>query len=166
MEPSLPKAREEVAELLRYARTKGFEEDALQPWDLPYWAERYRKAYYDLDDALLKPYFRLEDCIDAVFGLAGKLYGLRFEERTDIPGYHKDVRVYDVLTRRRSAPRPLLRGFLPQEEARRSLDDGIPGPVQRMGRRMSPDQHRDELFQTHAGHPFASDARRTDDPPA
>lgn len=96
MEPSLPKAREEVAELLRYARTKGFEEDALQPWDLPYWAERYRKAYYDLDDALLKPYFPLEDCIDAVFGLAGTLYGLSFRP-ADIPVYHPDVRAYEVL---------------------------------------------------------------------
>jgi peptidyl-dipeptidase Dcp len=96
MEPSLPKAREEVAELLRYARTKGFEEDALQPWDLPYWAERYRKAYCDLDDALLKPYFPLEDCIDAVFGLAGTLYGLSFRP-ADIPVYHPDVRAYEVL---------------------------------------------------------------------
>ena len=96
MEPSLPKAREEVAELLRYARSEGFDEDELQPWDFPYWAERYRKAYYDLEDALLKPYFPLENCIDAVFGLAGTLYGLSFRP-ADIPVYHPDVRAYEVL---------------------------------------------------------------------
>ena len=96
MEPSLPKAREEVAELLRYARTEGFDEEELQPWDFPYWAERYRKAFYDLDDAILKPYFPLEDCIDAVFGLAGTLYGLTFR-KADIPVYHPDVRAYEVL---------------------------------------------------------------------
>ena len=96
MEPSLPKAREEVAELLRYARSEGFDEEELQPWDFPYWAERYRKAYYDLEDALLKPYFPLENCIDAVFGLAGTLYGLSFRP-ADIPVYHPDVRAYEVL---------------------------------------------------------------------
>ena len=96
MEPSLPKAREEVAELLRYARSEGFDEDELQPWDFPYWAERYRKAHYDLEDALLKPYFPLESCIDAVFGLAGTLYGLSFRP-ADIPVYHPDVRAYQVL---------------------------------------------------------------------
>ena len=96
MEPSLPKAREEVAELLRYARSVGFPDEEFQPWDFPYWAERYRKAYYDLEDALLKPYFPLENCIDAVFGLAGTLYGLSFRP-ADIPVYHPDVRAYEVL---------------------------------------------------------------------
>ena len=45
---------------------------------------------------LLKPYFRLEDCIEAVFGLATRLYGVQFVPRTDLPVYHPDVRVYDV----------------------------------------------------------------------
>ena len=96
MAPSLPKAREEVAELLRYARSEGFEGSELQPWDFPYWAERYRKAYYDLNDTVLKPYFPLENCIEAVFGLAGTLYGLSFRP-VDIPVYHPDVRAYEVL---------------------------------------------------------------------
>ena len=96
MAPSLPKAREEVADLLRYARSKGFEDHELRPWDFPYWAERFRKAYYDLDDTVLKPYFPLENCIDAVFGLAGTLYGLSFRP-ADIPVYHPDVRTYEVL---------------------------------------------------------------------
>ncbi len=96
LEPSLPAARKEVAGILAFAKENGFAEDALQPWDFSYWSERYKDANYALNDALLKPYFQLEDCIGAVFGLAGKLYGLQFEERSDIPGYHKDVKVYDV----------------------------------------------------------------------
>ena len=96
LEPSLPAARKEVSDILAYAKANGFEEEVLQPWDFSYWSERYKDACYAFNDTLLKPYFRLEDCIDAVFGLAGRLYGLRFEERNDIPGYHKDVKVYDV----------------------------------------------------------------------
>ena len=96
LDPSLPAARKEVATILSFARENGFEDEVLQPWDFSYWTERYKDAHYALNDALLKPYFQLEDCIAAVFGLAGKLYGLSFEERPDIPGYHKDVKVYDV----------------------------------------------------------------------
>ncbi len=96
LDPSLPAAKKEVAQILSYARANGFEEEVLQPWDFSYWSEQYKDAHYALNDTLLKPYFQLESCIDAVFGLAGRLYGLQFEERSDIPGYHKDVKVYDV----------------------------------------------------------------------
>ena len=96
LEPSLPAARRELDGILAYAKEHGFEDAELQPWDFSYWAERYKEAHYAFNDAAFKPFFRLEDCIDAVFGLAGRLYGLRFEERPDIPGYHKDVKVYDV----------------------------------------------------------------------
>ena len=96
MAPSLPAARKEVAGILAFARGNGFRDEVLQPWDFSYWSERYKDAHYAFNDTLIKPYFQLEDCIGAVFGLAGTLYGLRFEERPDIPGYHKDVKVYDV----------------------------------------------------------------------
>ena len=96
MAPSLPAARREVAELLAYARQHGYGEAQMQPWDFPYWSERYRAEHYALSDEQLKPYFRLEDCIAAVFGLATRLYGVRFVPRTDLPGYHPDVRIYDV----------------------------------------------------------------------
>lgn len=94
--PSLPYAREEVKTVLDFARENGYEKDEMAGWDFSYWSEKYRKEKYALDDEMLKPYFRLENCISAVFDLAGRLYGLKFTERNDIPGYHPDVKVYDV----------------------------------------------------------------------
>ena len=94
--PSLPAARKNVEEVLAFARANGFAENELKPWDFSYWAEKLRVARYDLSDEELKPYFRLENCIDAVLGLATRLYGLQFTERKDIPVYHDDVKVFDV----------------------------------------------------------------------
>lgn len=94
--PSLPAAKAEVKELYEYARANGFEDSEIQPWDFGFWSEKLKDARYSINDEQLKPYFRLESCIDAAFGLAGKLYGLTFEERKDIPVYHPDVKVYDV----------------------------------------------------------------------
>lgn len=96
LEPSLPAAKAEVKELYEYARANGFGDSEIQPWDFGFWSEKLKDARYSINDEQLKPYFRLESCIDAAFGLAGKLYGLTFEERKDIPVYHPDVKVYDV----------------------------------------------------------------------
>ena len=96
MGPSLPAARREVAALEAFARERGFAAGRLEPWDFPYWSEKLRAASFDLREEELKPYFPLESCIEAVFGLAGTLYGLSFVERRDLPVYHPDVRVYDV----------------------------------------------------------------------
>lgn len=94
--PSLPAARREVAELLDYARARGYAGTQMQPWDFAWWSERFRAEHFALDDEQLRPYFRLEDCIDAAFSLAGRLYGIRFTQRQDLPVYHPDVRVYAV----------------------------------------------------------------------
>jgi len=94
--PSLPAAKNEVAEITAYAKENGFEDTELMPWDFSYWSEKYKDAKYSVNDEQLKPYFKLENCIDAVLGLAGRLYGLQFNERNDIPGYNKDVKVFDV----------------------------------------------------------------------
>jgi peptidyl-dipeptidase Dcp len=69
----------------------------LQPWDWTYYAEKVRKARYDLDDAQVKPYFEL-NCVleNGVFYAATQLYGITFKERHDIPVYHPDVRVFEV----------------------------------------------------------------------
>ena len=96
MTPSLPAAKEDVKAVYEYAKAHGFEDNELEPWDFSFWSEKLCQEKYTISDELLKPYFRLENCIDAVFGLATKLYGISFEERNDIPGYHEDVKVYDV----------------------------------------------------------------------
>ena len=96
LKPSMEFAKKDVADVLAYAKKNGFEENVLQPWDFSYWSERYQEAEYSLSAEELKPYFQLESCIDAVFGLATRLYGITFEERNDIPVYHQDVKVYEV----------------------------------------------------------------------
>ena len=66
------------------------------PWDFSFYSEKLKKEKYSLNDEVLKPYFKLENVKEAVFGLANTLYGLNFTEAKDIPGYHPDVTVYDV----------------------------------------------------------------------
>ena len=69
----------------------------LAPWDWQYYAEQVRKAQYNLDESQIKPYFELDRVLrDGVFFAAGKLYGLTFTERHDIPVYQPDVRVFEV----------------------------------------------------------------------
>jgi peptidyl-dipeptidase Dcp len=70
---------------------------ALEPWDWQLYAERVRKAEYDLDEAQIKPFFALERVLtDGVFYAANQLYGLTFVERHDFPVYHRDVRVFEI----------------------------------------------------------------------
>ncbi|MBO6078784.1 MAG: M3 family metallopeptidase [Bacteroidaceae bacterium] len=94
-EPALPKAKQEVAQLNKFAKSIGFEGDEIRPWDFNYYAEKQRIAKYNVTDEELKPYFRLEDCIDAIFSLANRLYGITFQP-ADVPVYHPDVKVYEV----------------------------------------------------------------------
>jgi len=68
----------------------------LESWDWWYYAEKVRKARYDLDEAQLKPYFKLENVIDGMFYVANKLYGVKFIKRTDIPVYNEEVMTYEV----------------------------------------------------------------------
>jgi len=96
MEPTLPAAKKEVKAIYDYAKANGFTGDSLMPWDFSYWSEKYKTATFTLSDAELKPYFKLENCIDGVLGLATRLYGLQFIERKDLPVYHPDVKVFDV----------------------------------------------------------------------
>ena len=68
----------------------------LAPWDWRYYAEKLRQRRYDFDDDVLKPYLALDNMITAAFDTAGKLFGLTFRPRSDIPVYHPDVRVWEV----------------------------------------------------------------------
>ena len=94
--PSMEYALKDVEDVFKYAKKNGFEGDKLMPWDFSFWSERYQEAEYSLNAEELKPYFRLESCIDAVFDLANRLYGLEFTELDNVPVYHEDVKVYEV----------------------------------------------------------------------
>ena len=96
LEPSLEFAKKDVADVYADAKKNGFEDSQLMPWDFTYWSERYQEAEYSLNAEELKPYFQLESCIDAVFGLANTLYGVTFHELDNVPVYHEDVKVYEV----------------------------------------------------------------------
>src|SRR5580658_4857829 len=72
---------------------------ALAPWDWRYYAEKLRQRRANFDDAAIKPYLALDRMIEAAFDCAGRLFGLSFAERTDIPVWHPDVRVWEVRDR-------------------------------------------------------------------
>ncbi|MBO4561675.1 MAG: M3 family metallopeptidase [Bacteroidaceae bacterium] len=94
-DPAILVAKKELEDLNKYAKSIGFTGNELMPWDFSYYNEKQRVAKYDLTDEELKPYFRLEDCIDAIFSLANRLYGITFKP-ADVPVYHPDVKVYEV----------------------------------------------------------------------
>ena len=116
--PALPKAKQEVAELNTYAKAHGFTEDVIMPWDFSFYSEKLRAEKYDLRDEQLKPYFQLDLCINAIFDLANKLYGLTFSELNDIPVYHQDVKVYEVKDKDGSHLALFYADFFPRESKR------------------------------------------------
>jgi peptidyl-dipeptidase Dcp len=105
------KARALLEEVWVPARARALaERDALQalaaeegenfriaPWDWRYYAEKLRSRLYDFDESALRPYFALERMIEAAFFTAGKLFGVSFNPRDDIPVYHPDVLVWEVV---------------------------------------------------------------------
>lgn len=93
--PALKRAsaeRDEMQKLI-YAEGNKFK---LESWDWWYYAEKVKKAKYDLDEEQLRPYFQVENVINGVFGLATKLWGIQFVERNDIAKYHPEVKVFEV----------------------------------------------------------------------
>ncbi|NQT80681.1 MAG: M3 family metallopeptidase [Candidatus Aminicenantes bacterium] len=93
--PALEMAKKEAKELQEMIRKEG-KDFKLQSWDWWYYAEKLKKAKYELDEEMLRPYFKLENVIQGAFYVANKLYGIQFVERTDIPKYHEDVKVFEV----------------------------------------------------------------------
>jgi len=94
-EPAKEKARGERTKLEEVARAEGLNEP-IEPWDWRYYAEKVRQAEYDLDEAEVKPYFVLDNMVQAAFDTAHRLFGVSFTERADLPVYHPDVRVWEV----------------------------------------------------------------------
>lgn len=97
-EPAVSQAREEEAKLAEMVRSTGNNHE-IEAWDWRFYTEKVRKAEHDLDETILKPYLQLENMIQAAFDTAGRLFGLSFKELSELPVYHPDVRVFEVLDR-------------------------------------------------------------------
>lgn len=93
----LAKVKLEAEEIQKLMRADGIAGE-VEPWDWEYYAEKVRKAKYDFDESLIKPYFELNSVLkNGVFYTFSKLYNVQFRERTDLPVYCEGVRVFDVL---------------------------------------------------------------------
>jgi len=114
---SLPVAKREVVEMQAIINSDGgaFE---LAPWDWWFYAEKLRKAKYDLDDNELRPYFELNNVRDGVFYVANQLYGLTFEELEDMPKPHPDAQVFEVFEADGSHAAVIYMDYHPRESKR------------------------------------------------
>ncbi|MDD2964968.1 MAG: M3 family metallopeptidase [Bacteroidales bacterium] len=93
--PALAKAQNEAADMQKMIDAEGGN-FKLASWDWWYYAEKIRKQRFDLDEEMLRPYFPLDKVVEGVFYTSNRLYGLTFNERTDLPKYHPDVHTYEV----------------------------------------------------------------------
>ena len=92
---AVARAREEVADMQAVADDEGAN-ITIEPWDYRYYAEKVRKAKYDLDFNEVKPYLQLEKLIDAMMWCSTELYGLQYKPIGNVPVFHPDVRVWEV----------------------------------------------------------------------
>jgi peptidyl-dipeptidase Dcp len=89
---AVEREREALLDAMRSAGQTG----EIEPWDWRFWAEQVRRDRYAIDDAEVKPYFRLDNMVAAAFDCAQRLFGLTFTARADLPVYHPDVKAYEV----------------------------------------------------------------------
>lgn len=93
-----PKADEETREIQEFARETEGKDFTLQPYDRFYYSAKMKKAKYNFSEDDVKPYFNIDSVlVNGVFYAAHRAYGLSFKERKDIPTYHKDMRVFEVI---------------------------------------------------------------------
>ena len=95
LEKAKPAALKEFENLENYAKNLD-DIEQLQKWDGAYYSEKLKKDLFDLDQEILKPYFKLENVIDGAFRIANTLFDLNFEETFDVEKYHDDVKTYHV----------------------------------------------------------------------
>lgn len=93
--PAVARVREEVADMQAVANKSGAKL-TIEPWDYRYYAEKVRKAKYDLDQNDVKPYLQLEKLREGMFWVAGELFGFSFTPVNDVPVFQADVRVWEV----------------------------------------------------------------------
>ena len=110
-------AHEDVKAVTEFAKTLGFEGE-LMPWDWGYYNEKYKEAKYSINDEQIKPYLQLENVKEAVFMLAGKLYGLTFTQVDNIETYNPEATVYEVKDATDKVLAILYLDFFPRESKR------------------------------------------------
>jgi peptidyl-dipeptidase Dcp len=116
--PTIAKAKKEAAALQALAGRLSPNKITLAPWDWWYYTEKLRQEKYALDDSLLRPFFKLENVRDGIFTLCGKLYGLKFVAKPELPRYHPDVQVFEVLDADGSHLGILYMDFFPRPSKR------------------------------------------------
>ena len=94
-ESYMPVAKQEVAELQEFAKSKGFYA-TIQPWDWSFFSKQLKEEKYAISDDLIRPYFQKEKVVEGVFGFAKRMYGITFKENKNIQVYHPEVTAYEV----------------------------------------------------------------------
>ena len=112
-----PIAIKEHEELTQFATSLGFN-GTLQAWDLAYYKEKLKQKLFQLDDEILKPYFKLENVINGAFMVANKLFGLSFEEIFNIDKYHDEVKTFKVTDENNEFVALFYADFFPREGKR------------------------------------------------
>lgn len=110
--PTALKEKEALSEIAKRQEGADF---VMEPWDTAYYSHQLQMEKYNLDAEMLRPYFKLENVIKGVFGLATRLYGITFKENKDIPVYHPDVKAYEVSDRDGSYLAVLYADFFPRK---------------------------------------------------
>ena len=124
MKAAVNRATEEVADMQKImdediAAGKLPAGSKIEPWDWWYYAEKVRKQKYDLDEAAIKPYFKLENCVKGIFLAAKWLYGVNMEELNDVPAYNKElVKTYKVTNEKGELLGIFTTDYLPRDSKR------------------------------------------------
>ena len=93
----LPKLETEMKEIEKYAQRTMGSDFSLRPYDIPYYSAQMKKEHFSISEEDVKPYFQVDSVLEnGVFYAATRAYGITFEERFDLPTYHKDMRVFTV----------------------------------------------------------------------
>jgi len=112
-----PAAEKQFAQLTAFAKElDGI--DQLEKWDGPYYSEKLKQKLFNLDDELLKPYFKLENVLNGAFTVANKLFGLTFKEIDTIDKYHTDVQTFEVLDEKNELVALFYADFFPRKGKR------------------------------------------------
>ncbi len=117
LEKAKPAAKKEFNQLAAFAKElDGIEQ--FEKWDSAYYSEKLKQKLFNLDDEILKPYFKLENVLNGAFTIAEKLFGITFNEVFDIDKYHSDVQTFEVLDENKNLVAIFYTDFFPRKGKR------------------------------------------------